>query len=569
MLRGESAPPPPRPFERFLADRVEYVADTQELRTPTDLRLTALDRTSLRASWTADGGLGPGGFEVRWNGRTRLVQGTETELTELDTNADVAVEVRAVDGLGNRSAPATASAVPRLAYDEGASEGLYPPIDLFDGPEALSPHRWRVLARDDDECLGLRPFNGRRVEITCDLLDLQSNVPLTLAGPHSDGALGRAVLTTDGPLTSDGELGIALLPEPFQDAAELDDSAPPGSVVLRITSTHVRFEVGAGVPTTDEVVPAGGTFTLPASGVRHRWELRVLPRAVVALRDGVALAGAPVAVPWRTARPRLVFREARNTLLDSFASGGGPASPVPAWVVREDSAQSSGRGVLLGTVTAQELAGGTSVRVLAEVFADHGTPVTLEFGSRSAPATYMPASDSLSQDHVVYADFPLPVPDGSPTGVRLRADDELFARSLHLVVTGEPDTRVLLPALTDRGAPEPRVPAPVITVHRDSDQRDPDRQDSDQQGTTTVRVVVELSDPAAREVAAVKGLEVDFDGERIATLPTNGAAGGRHEFVLARDDLPTGGHKVAVRVLPVDERAEVRTQEHDFQIRPL
>ncbi|GAA1265579.1 fibronectin type III domain-containing protein [Saccharothrix xinjiangensis] len=559
LLRDESAPPPPPTFERFLADRVEHVPDTHELRAPTDLALTALDRTSLRASWTAAGGLGHGGFEVRWNGATRLVQGTETELTDLDVNADVAVEVRAVDGLGNRSEPATATAVPRLAHDEAQDDDLFGPVDVFDGPAALSPHRWRVLTAakpydttgDSTDCLGLRPFNGRRLEVTCDLLELQSNVPMALGEPGPDGAVGRVVLTTDGPLTSDGEVSIALLPEPFQDLPSLAERPPPGAVVLRLTSTSARFEIGEGVPATDEVAPVAGTFTLPSSGVRHRWEVRVLPGAVVALRDGVALAGASVAVPWRVARPRLVFREARETLLDSFGVGGVPADPEPASVVR----LGSGNGELLGSAPDSRLSGGTSVRVVATVFAPSDVPMTFEFGSHSAPATRMPEDSSGSDEDVVYADFPLTASDEpEPRRVRLRAGGYAHASDTRLVISDGPDARRPLPPVTDLPTPAPRVPAPSITVVREDG---------------VARVVVELGDPAAREVAAVKGVEVDFDGERIATLPTNGSAGGRHEFALPLDDVPTGGHDVEVRVLPVAERGEVRKHRHSFQIRPL
>ncbi|MFC6088197.1 hypothetical protein [Saccharothrix lopnurensis] len=557
LLRDESAPPPPPVFERFLADGVEHVPDAHEPGAPTDLELTALDRTSLRASWTAAGGLGHGGFEVRWNGGTRLVQGTETELTDLDVNADVAVEVRAVDGLGNRSGPATATAVPRMAYDAAPEDGLFEPVDRFDGPESLSPRRWRVLTATkpydprgaSTDCLGRRPFNGGRLEVACDLLELQSNVPLTLGEPHpGDGAVGRAVLTTDGPLTSDGEVAIALLPEPFQDLAALGDGVPPGAVVLRVTSTAVRFDVGAGVPATGGVVPAAGTFTLPSSGVRHRWELRVLPDAVVALRDGVALAGAPVAVPWRVAHPRLVFRESRHTLLDSFGTGGVPAGPEPASVV------ALGRGgVDLGTATPAQLAGGTSVRVVATLLVGSGAPATLEFGSLSAPATPMPPEGDWSYETVVYADFPLEGTD-ELRSVRLPTDDTGYLAGVHLVVADGLDARRPLPRVTDRPSPVPEVPVPTVTVVREGD---------------VARVVVELADPTAREVAAVKGVEVDFDGERIATLPTNGSAGGRHEFALRLDDVPTGGHDVVARVLPVDGRGEVRQAQHSFQIRPL
>ncbi|WP_033433425.1 fibronectin type III domain-containing protein [Saccharothrix syringae] len=548
VLRNESAPPPsPGGFERFLDERVAYVADTREPRPPTDLVLTALDRTSLRASWEAGGGIGYGGFEVRWQDRTRLVQGTETELTDLDVNAEVTVEVRAVGALGARSAPATATAVPRLAFDESWLEGLFPPVDVFDGPAALTGHRWRVL---DDDCLGLRPFSGERVEVTCRSVDLQSNVPMSPGEPGADGAVGRVVLTTDGPAGAQGELVVALLPEPFQDLPRLDEHVPPGAVLLRITPQGARFDIGPGVPATQAQVPVAGTSTPPRPGVRHRWELRVRPDAVLALRDGEVVAAAPVAVPWRVARPRLALREAGGTLLDSFGTGGAPAEPEPARVVPLDRSPGTNRGTSLGEVDPRSVAGGTSARVVAVVIAEPGAPVTAELGARSAPAALVPLGPRTS---LLVADFPLPAPEGA-LPVRVRGEGDLFVYDSRLVVTDVPDARRPPPRLVDLPEVPPGVPQPGITLQRDGD---------------LARVAVELTDRDAREIAPVRGLELLLDGERIAALPAGGAAGGRHEFTLDTAGVPTGGHRLTARVLPADQRRDVRSAEHEFQIRPL
>ncbi|WP_447005176.1 fibronectin type III domain-containing protein [Saccharothrix isguenensis] len=568
VLRNESAPPTPRVFERFLADGIEYVPDTQRVVRPSDLTLTALDRTSLRATWTATEGLGHGGFEVRWGGHTRLVQGTETELTGLDANADVTVEVRALDGLGTRSEPATAHAVPRLAYDDASLDALVVPIDLFDGPEALNPRRWRVLDGGNTDCLGLRPLNGKRLEISCDRVDLQSNVPMRFGMPHPDGAIGRVVLTTDGPATSrpgENELMIALLPEPFHDLGHLAEPFPPGAVVLRVSPFGARFDLGGDVASADDAPPPGsGTFPPPTPGVRHRWELRVLPDAVAAFRDGVEVARAPVVVPWTEAWPRLAFRLAQDTRLDMFGVGGAPSSPVPVSVVplgpgvREDGA------VSLGNAANSRLDGASSVRVVASVVAERTAPITAELGTRSAPVVFMPPDRGLhpTRASVVYADFPLPSPDPNPE-VRLRSDGDVTVYESHLVLTDGQDARRPLPRLTDRARPDPRVPTPTVSVLHES------------AGGVTfpregkVRVTVELPDPQAHEIAAIKGLEVELDGERLVTLPTNGSAGGRHEFLLDLADVSTGRHELVVRVLPVEQRWGVRSQEQTFDIRPL
>ncbi|MEU4801283.1 fibronectin type III domain-containing protein [Actinosynnema sp. NPDC023587] len=564
-LRHESAPAVPPEFTRYLDQRVEYVADSAPVREPSDLHLTALDRTSLRVDWTATGGVAYGGFEVRWSDRVRLVQSTETELTGLDADTDVEVEVRAVDGLGRRSSPASASAVPRLLHDESWDDHLVPPLDVLDGPIALNPLRWRVFDGGNADCLGLRALNGRRLEVGCDALDLQSNVPLRLGAPQPDGAVGRVVFTTDGPnfaRSGDAEMVLALLPDPFHDIGRLSRPHPPGALALRITSYGASFEVGPGIPTTSRVVPIGGTSRLPAPGVRHRWELRVLPDAVVALRDGEALAAASVAVPWAVARPRLAFRNARHTQLDVFGVGGAPEGPVPSSVVPLGLGAVRAEAVALGTVPAPRLAGGTSARVTASVIAVSGdvrdVPITVEFGGRSAPAAFM-ASGGSDKSAVLYADFPLTEPAGD-TEVRLRGAQKFLVNDSHVVVADGPDAPRPLPRLTDRGLPDVRAaPATVVVVH--------------DTGPTGVfprggraRLVVELLAEPVRELAAIKGVEVDLDGERIVTLPTGGSVGGRHEFLLDLADLPSGAHRVAVRVLPVDDRGGVRAADQSFEI---
>ncbi|CCH27554.1 fibronectin type III domain-containing protein [Actinosynnema sp. NPDC047251] len=569
-LRHDSAPPTPVELTRFLDQRVEYVADSTAVREPTGLRLTAPDRTSLRATWTATDGVAHGGFEVRWPGGVRLVRTTETELADLDADTDVVVEVRAVDGLGRRSSPAVANAVPRLLHDDSWDLPLVKPLDVFDGPEALSPRRWRVFDGGNADCLGLRPLNGKRLEVGCDVLDLQSNVPLRLGEPGPDGAVGRVVLTTDGPGAAgagDGELLVALLPGPFPDIGRLTRPFPPDAVVLRITSYGADFDVGPGVPTTSRVVPIGGTSLPPTPGVRHRWELRVLPDAVVALRDGEALAAASVAVPWTVVQPRLAFRNARHTQLDVFGVGGAPTAPAPASVVPLGLGTVQAEAVALGTVPAGRLEGGRSARVTASVIAVSGdvrdVPITVEFGGRSAPARFM-ASGGSDKSAVLYADFPLPEPSADPladTAVRLRGTQKFLVNDSHVVVDDQrlPAGRPL-PRLTDRDLPDVRVVTPNVVVVHDTGPSDVFPRGG------RARLVVELPAEPVREVAAIKGIEVDLDDRRIVTLPTGGSVGGRHEFVLDLAGLPSGRHRVAVRVLPMDERAGAGTADRSFEI---
>lgn len=551
VLRDESAPPLPEPFARFLGEGVGHSADGGAPARPTDLALTALDPSSLRVSWA---GSGTGGYEVRWGERVRLVRTTETELTGLDPSARTRVEVRALDPLGGRSEPATAEAAPREVHDASWLDPLVQPVDRFDGPEALAPRRWRVLDGGVTDCLGLTGANDRRLEITCDRVDLQSNVPVRLSAPSPDGAVARVVLTTDGPSglgagRHASEVLLALLPEPFHDAGQLTD-LPPGAVVLRIGEHEAGFDTGEGMRTTTRQVPVTGRVRPAAAGVRHRWELRVLSDALVALRDGAVVATAPVAVPWTTAHARLAFRGSRRALVDTFGVGGAPSSPVAASLVPLGPGTRDGEdAVSLGTVPQQRLAGGTSVRLVAAVGSASGARLTAEFGGRSAPARVV---GTTMLGTLVHADFPLPDPGGAPE-VRVLGEGVGVVQA-HLVVSDGPGAVRPLPRLLPRDAPAPRAPEPAVTVVREADR---------------ARVLVELTAPHRGEVAALDGVEVDLDGERVAAIPTGGAAGGRHEFTLDLRGLPTGSHRVAVRAVPVDRRLETRLAEHDFEIRPL
>ncbi|NUT52813.1 MAG: hypothetical protein HOV94_36835, partial [Saccharothrix sp.] len=292
--------------------------------------------------------------------------------------------------------------------------------------------------------------------------------------------------------------------------------------------------------------------------------LRVLPDAVAALRDGVEVTRAAVALPWTTARARMAFRQAQGTQVDAFAVGGVPGDPAPGSVLPLGPGMDDHGVASLGNVTSSRLAGASSVRVVASVVAERDGPVTVDFGSRSAPAVPMTPGEGLHpyRATVVHADFPLPPAEPNPP-VRVRSDSHLTAHDAYLVIADGPDTRLPPPRLTDRALPEPEVPTPSVSVLHESadDPAFPPRGD--------LRLVVELADARARGIAPIKGLEVHLDGERIAVLPTNGSAGGRHEFRLDLARLSSGQHDVQVRVLPMDERRGVREYQQTFTIRPL
>jgi hypothetical protein len=583
FLRAEAPPPvvtssAPVDLTRFIDDRIDYRAEKQDLVAPSDLELTALDITSLRVMWTPTVGYG---YEVRWLDQVRLVVVPETELTGLTANDEITVEVRAIDAEGHRSAPSSVKAMPRLLYDDAWTDHLVAPVDHFDGPEALSSHRWRVLG--DDNCLGLRSLPGaKRVEITCDNVELQSNMPLLLTEPQpgNDGEVGRVMLTTDGPGTDlnglDQELSITLLPEPFDDLPgpgllnrPVPAQIPPGAVVLRVNPYGASFSQGVDVPTTSRVVPVSGRSIVPSTGVRHRWELRILADAVVAMRDGEVLAATPAAVPWKSARARLGFHNAKGTTIDTFGVGGNAENPRSTSVIKLGPAKHEPNATRLGTVPLARYAGAESLRVVANVRDNNNAPITVHLGDREVPAKPMfPSGTGPTMATMIYADFPLPDPAlGDSPELRLTSTTDLDAISVNVVVRdgGQAPSRTSR-RLDDLGPPVPGVAQPTLSVEHETDVSWPTQFPPGGK----VRLEVELNARYDHVIAPTAGIEVDLDGERVVTLPTSAdgpSAGGRYEFWLDSSKLAAGGHVVTARVRPRDPSMQPGETQQVFEIK--
>ncbi len=565
---------------RFVDDRVDYRAERQALSAPSDLKLTALDITSVRVMWTPTVGYG---YEVRWLDQVRLVLVPETELTGLMANDEVEVEVRAVDAEGRRSAPSSTTVVPRLLYNVAWADHLVAPVDHFDGRAALSSHRWRALG--DEDCLGLRTLPGvKRVEITCDNAELQSNMPLVLTEPQqaNDGEVGRVMLTMDGPGTDPNglnqEVSITLLPEPYDDLPWLGmyDSVtapapiPPGAVIMHVNPFGASFSQGVDVPTTSRVVPVSGRSLVPTNGVRHRWELRILPDAVVAVRDGEVLAAAPAAVPWKSARARLAFRNARGTTIDSFGVGGAAKNPQSTSIIPLGRSERKPNATTLGTVSSAQFAGAESLRVVADVYGNNNAQVTVRFGEREVPAKPMFPWGTVGPTvpTTLYADFPLPDPAlGDSPELRLTSTTDIDSVNANVVVRdGSTAPARKLARLNDLGALVARVAQPKLSVEHETRATPPTQFPRG----GVVRLVVELRGGHDHVIAPTSGIEVDLDGDRIVTLPTTAggpSAGGRYEFWLDTAELGSGGHQVTVRVRPEDSAAPPRDTRQTFEIR--
>ncbi|MFD5828571.1 hypothetical protein [Lentzea sp. NPDC060358] len=314
----------PGTLEREIADGVEVVA-LQEPTRPANARAQALDADALQVAWNGSASA----YEVRWNGNRQLVPGPEVELAGLSPDEETEVEIRAVSATGRRSEPLKIAATPADLYDDRWDDQLVGQADRFDGPEALDPRKWRVEA--EPECLGLRPFgSGKRVDVDCPMAAFQSNTPIRFGLPAADGATGRAIISVAGAVES-SHVRLTMLPDPWQYLRDTD-AQPKGAVSLDITTQGTRIIADPDLPRTGKQVPLGDSqITGLVAGVRHRWEMRVLPDAVVALRDGVVVAYEPVALGSPLVHPRI--RIDGGGFLDAFGVGGVPERVVPTEVI--------------------------------------------------------------------------------------------------------------------------------------------------------------------------------------------------------------------------------------------
>ncbi|GAA3621277.1 hypothetical protein C8D88_101937 [Lentzea atacamensis] len=314
----------PDTLKREIDDGVEAVQQQEPVK-PANARAQALDADALQIAWNGSASA----YEVRWNGNEQLVPGPEVEIPGLSPEEQVEVEIRAVSATGKRSEPLKIAATPKDLYDDKWDDQLVGQVDRFDGPEALDPRKWRIEA--EPECLGLRPFGpSKRIDVDCSMAAFQSNTPIRFGVPASDGATGRAVISVAGAVES-SHVQLTLLPDPWQYLNETDNQ-PRGAVSLDITTQGTRIVADPDLPRTGKQVQLGDApLTGLVAGVRHRWEMRVLPDAVLALRDGVVVAYEPVAIKEPVVHPRI--RIDGGGFLDAFGVGGVPERCLPTEVI--------------------------------------------------------------------------------------------------------------------------------------------------------------------------------------------------------------------------------------------
>ncbi|MEU3650217.1 hypothetical protein AB0E59_43120 [Lentzea sp. NPDC034063] len=472
----------PDTLKKETADGVEVVA-LQEPMKPSNARAQALDVDALQIAWN---GSAPA-YEVRWNGNEQLVPGPEVELPNLSPDTQTEVEIRAVSATGKRSEPLKIAATPKDVYNGKWEDQLVGQADRFDGPEALDPRKWRVEA--EPECLGLRPFGqSKRIDVDCPMAAFQSNTPIRFGVPASDGATGRAIISVAGAVES-SHVRLTLLPDPWQYLKETD-AQPKGAVSLDITTQGTRIVADPDLPRTGKQIDLGDApMTGLTAGVRHRWEMRVLPEAVVALRDGVVVAYEPVAIREPLVHPRI--RIDGGGFLDAFGVGGVPERVVPTEVIPLDKDVELPQDAVAAKL----------------VKPDAGQVTVTE----------------------------LPVSAG-----------KVAAQEAQLVVIRKPESRPgTLPRLADRPGGI-KTGAPRLHVMHEDGTKPP----QPLPGKGRVLITAEVN------AIGHRGIELELDGKRIVSLPTNEqgpGVPGRHEFWLDTRTLTPAAHaRLKLSVLPAD-----------------
>jgi hypothetical protein len=482
----------PDTLKREIDKNVEVVQQQDPVK-PANPRAQALDADALQIAWN---GSAPA-YEVRWNGNEQLVPGPEVELAGLNPEQQTEVEVRAVSATGKRSEPLTIAATPKDLYNDKWDDQLVGQSDRFDGPESLDPRKWRVEA--EPECLGLRPFGqSKRVDVDCSMAAFQSNTPIRFGVPANDGAVGRAIISVAGAVES-SHVRLTMLPDPWQYLKETD-AQPRGAVSLDITTQGTRIIADPDLPRTDKQVALGDSpMTGLVSGVRHRWEMRVLPDAVIALRDGVVVAYEAVAIKTRLVHPRI--RIDGGGFLDSFGVGGVPERVVPTEVIPLLPDTEVPQDAVAAKIVTPEA--GNQVRVV-------DVPVSEKRIAVAAPA--------------------------------------------QLVVIRKPESRPgTLPRLTDRPGGI-KTGGPRLHVMHEDGTKPP------QPLPRNGRVLI------TAEINAIghRGIELELDGKRIVSLPTNeqgAGVPGRHEFWLDTSTLTPGSNaRLKLSVLPADHGEPVITE---------
>lgn len=536
---------------------------------------------TLRVSW-ADGlpggkaPAGAAGYDVRWDDGSRLVISPDVVLDGLVDGRSYRVEVRTVDGFGQRSAPVATSAKPgrtEASWQDGLT-GWY--SDFSGGYQA----GWHLSGYPGCVDPGAPGVGGLPIHFSCgaDRAVLRARTPLRLGPAGPDGVLGRAAVRTDtaGP---GGELTIDLVPgvadragiDPRRAEAGPDPALPGGTIRVLVNDDGVA--VGAA-PDVAAVAPQElGTAPAPrrGPGVAHLFEVVLTTGGVRVYQDDVLVTVGGVVPSWSSGSMLIGLRGPdgrRSRVHVSGAGFSGPATSVPA-VVEERVHPATQRVLGLDEPAPQvgmaraPLAAATSARLVTTLTTTASLDphaVFVQFGDQlvpARPATPAPPVSPAAAVTVV-ADVPAvflgPAGPSSITPLVLRAagSGAQLVES-YLEITPGPGWVAPSAAPPDR-VPRPAAdPLPAIEPRLSNAAGEPlpdDTTPAEGQLVLTVGLTGAATQWDTGGVAGVRGVQVRLDGRVVAGIPTDAdgpAVGGEYAMSIAVAGLTTGRHALEIR----------------------
>ncbi|WP_253885125.1 fibronectin type III domain-containing protein [Actinokineospora diospyrosa] len=575
---GPAPIPPPERVSRFAADDVVLPDPGAPPDTPRDLKVRP-SPGRLVVSWA--GAARATGYQVRWSGAghpggIRLVATRDTQLDGLSDGQEYRIEVRAVDGFGQLSAPEVAKGNPGPG-DTSWRGGLSGLLDDFPDDSTLRADTvgslWHLSGYRGCVDLGARATGevGLPIDLGCgaDEAVLRARRPIVLDESTRDGVLGRVAVLADaaGP---GGRLKVDLVPGPADRVGSLDGTGtlPPGTVRAVVDDSGASVgERGAFVATPG---PRG-------AGALHLFEVRVTRTEVTLSQDGRVVASSPVVPSWRTAWVLVGVRgpEGRRARVHIASAGfTGAATPIPQVVetpvnlatrqVLDPSTSAPSAGILR-----RPLVNALSARMVVTLVVSAGMDVSrvqIQLGTALLPAPPVVPTPPTAPGSVltVAAEIPQALLGGngsdslSPLVVRAPgAGPGALVQESYLELVPGPVATVRTttqPARTDRQRPTVDALPAARLVLGDSAGRPLPSPVVPAQGRLVLTVA--LSGAAAQwdtgGLEGVQGFQLWVDGRMTASLPTatnTGAPGGQYAIPVGLTGRAVGEHTVEVRVI--------------------
>lgn len=543
---------------------------------------------TLRVSWAdgLPGGNAPegaAGYDVRWDGGSRLVSSPDVLIDGLTDDRSYRVEVRTVDAFGQRSAPVATSAKPGRAdtsWQDGLT-GLFSDFSRFSGFSDGAATGWHLSGYPGCVDPGAPDADGLPIHLSCgaDLAVLRARTPLRLGPPAPDGVLGRVAVRTDtaGP---GGELTIDLVPgvadrvgnDVLRAQAGPDPALPGGTIRVAVNDDGVAVgsapDVAAVTPQALDATPAPRR----GPGVAHLFEVVLTTGGVRVYQDDLLVTVGGVVPSWSTASMLIGLRgpDGRRARVHVSGAGfSGPATSMPA-VVEERVHPATQRVLSLDEPAPQvgmaraPLESAASARLVSTLSTTAELDphaVFVQFGDLRVPARPATPAPSVSPAAAVtvVADVPAVFlgPNGpssvTPLVLRAAGGDGVQLIESYLEITPGPGWVPPSAAPPERVPKPADDPLPAIEPRLENAAGEPlpeDTTPAQGQMVLTIALTGTATQWDTGGVAGVRGLQVRLDGRLVAGIPTDAdgpAVGGEYAMSIAVAGLTAGRHSLEIR----------------------